>query len=204
MIQVILFDLGEVVLTNDWHYECPEKFVAYSEYFGIIYDEMEEGWKSAWPDYELGKISEDVFWERFLTAAHAKKIDVEKAKVLWKEYFGSKEGMIDLLKKLKQKRYTLAVASSTGKEWLAYKRKTYHLDEYFSDYFTTCDMRIKKTDKIFFEEILRQLQIPSQNVLLVDDTQKILDVASTVGIQTIRFQNAQQLTEDFKMQDINL
>ena len=42
-ITTIVFDLGNVVLTNDWHYDCPEKFYAYSDYFGIGYDDMERG-----------------------------------------------------------------------------------------------------------------------------------------------------------------
>jgi hypothetical protein len=76
MIQVIFFDLGEVVFTNDWHYDCPEKFSAYSTYFGITYDQMEVGWKKAWPSYELGEISEDEFWRLFLTHAKSKTIDI--------------------------------------------------------------------------------------------------------------------------------
>src|SRR5438105_5059771 len=117
MIKVILFDLGEVVLTNDWHYECPEKFAAYSNYFGIIYDQMELGWNAALPLYELGKISEDEFWSIFLKNAQTNKMDIQIAKKLWREYFGSKPEMFEILKKLRS-HYRLSVLSATGKEWL--------------------------------------------------------------------------------------
>lgn len=148
MIKAILFDLGEVLFTNDWHYDSPEKFAAYTDAFGISYDEMEKGWQAAWPDYELGKISEDAFWEVFLEVAEADSINVEKAKELWRKYFAEKPGMFDLLKRLKT--YTLAIASSTGKEWLEYKKETYHLNDYFRYYFITCDMHMKKNRSIVF------------------------------------------------------
>lgn len=186
MTKVILFDLGEVVFTNDWHYDCPEKFAAYTQYFGISHDEMEKGWNAAWPQYELGAISEDAFWKKFLTEAGAKSMDIGKAKALWRKYFAEKPGMLALLAELKEK-YTLAVASSTGEEWLAYKKETYHLDDYFSDYFTTWEFHIKKAEKEFFQRIIQKLGVLPEEILLVDDTQKVLDVAQSEGIQTVLF-----------------
>lgn len=203
MIKVILFDLGEVVLTNDWHYDCPQKFDAYSTYFGINYNQMEEGWKSAWLDYELGKISEHVFWERFLSAAHAKKNDVKKAMELWRTYFDSKPEVLSIVEKLK-KHYSLAVASSTGNEWLAYKRDTYNLDNYFTCYITTSNTGLKKVDEKFFKAVLERLAVNAQEILFIDDAQKVLDVASALGIQTILFQNSKQLVKDLKEYGVTL
>lgn len=79
-ITTIIFDLGNVVLTNDWHYDCPEKFQAYSDHFGITYDDMEKGWNAFWPQFCIGKITEDKFWRGFLETAGTKKIDIEQAK----------------------------------------------------------------------------------------------------------------------------
>ncbi len=197
MIKVILFDLGEVILTNDWHYDCPEKFAAYTDAFGITDDQMENGWKAAWPEYELGTISEDTFWEKFLKEAGAKEIDVEKAKALWKKYFGEKKEMFAVLAELKKK-YILAVASSTGKEWLLYKREKYNLDTYFSRYFTTCDLHLKKTDSKFFQRIIQELDVAPSEILMVDDTQKVLDVAASEKMQTIHFDTPDAFTKQLK------
>ena len=73
-IKAIIFDLGNVILTNDWHCDWPEKFKAFSGYFGITYDEMEKGWYAAYPDFKLCKISEEEFWKIFLRTAGAKKL----------------------------------------------------------------------------------------------------------------------------------
>ena len=78
--KALIFDLGGVVLTSDWHYECPEKFQEYSNYFGIDYDKMEKGWKASWSDFLKGKTTEDEFWKSFLETAGGHNIDVEHAK----------------------------------------------------------------------------------------------------------------------------
>jgi FMN phosphatase YigB (HAD superfamily) len=116
----IVFDLGNVVLTNDWHYESPKKFEEYQSYFDISSDDMERGWDAFWPQFSLGRITEEEFWTGFLQTAGVKNIDVEYAKKLWRKYQTPIEGMLVLLEKLK-KHYTLAALTTISKEWLDYK-----------------------------------------------------------------------------------
>lgn len=200
MIKRILFDLGEVVFTNDWHYECPEKFAEYTEYFGITYDQMEAGWVTCWPQYEIGKITEDEFWTLFLTNAGSKKIDIGHAKDLWKKYFGEKPGMLDLLEKLKDK-HKLVVFSSTGKEWMEYKKQKYHLDRYFVDYITSCGAGLSKKDPALYQYVINHLGLKPEEILIIDDNQNVVEQAQKAGMNTILFMDAEQLeTELGKMQ----
>ena len=192
MIKAILFDLGEVVLTNDWHYDCPEKFKAYSNHFGITYDQMEKGWKIAWPKYELGKISENKFWEIFLKIARARKIDIDKARLLWRKYFSSKPEMFPLLAKLKEN-YKLVVLSATGKEWLNFKIRKYNLDKYFSDYITTFNTGLKKTDENIYYLAAKKLDVKLQECLFIDDSDKVIQTANSIGMKTILFKSPKQL-----------
>ena len=192
MIKTIFFDLGEVVLTNDWHYDCPEKFSEYSKYFGITYDDMERGWNEAWPKYELGVISENKFWEIFLKTARARNIDIDKAKLLWRKYFSSKPEMFPSLAKLKEN-YKLVVLSATGKEWLNYKIRKYNLHKYFSDYITTFNTGLKKTDENIYYLAAKKLDVKLQECLLIDDTDKVIQTANSVGMKTILFKSPKQL-----------
>lgn len=86
VINTLIFDLGNVVLTNDWHYSCPEKFKAYSDYFNIDCNDMERGWNAFWTQFCIGEISENDFWNGFLTTAGSNKIDIKQAKKLWRKY----------------------------------------------------------------------------------------------------------------------
>jgi putative hydrolase of the HAD superfamily len=111
--------------------------------------------------------------------------------------------MFELLKKLK-KNYMLAVLSSTGKEWLAYKIKTYTLDSYFSHYITSCDTHLKKTDTKIYTHALDTLHIKPEESLFIDDKQKILDVAQSVGMHTLLFTDTNQLSVDLHTLNIQI
>ena len=125
-IRVIIFDLGNVILTNDWHDSVPEKFDEFSKYFRISIGDMERGWAAAWPRFHKGKITEGKFWEVFLKVAGADKIDVEKAKNIWRKHQRSIENMLGLLRKLKRN-YRLAAITTVSREWLDYKKERYSL-----------------------------------------------------------------------------
>ena len=201
MIKVLAFDMGEVIFTNDWNYDSPEKTKAYCDYFHVSEEQLEDGFNAGWPQFEQGKISEDEFWNIFLTTAGAKNSDIKQAKIFWREYFGVKPGMFDILDKVK-KNFRLVIISTTAKEWLDFKIDTYHLNDYFSDYFTSCGMSMKKTDPKMFEQVLKTLKIKPSEMLFVDDNAHVSATAESVGIQSILFRDATQLTEEFKKRNV--
>ena len=155
-IITLIFDLGNVVLTNDWHYDCPEKFQAYSDYFDITYDDMERGWNAFWPQFCTGRITEDEFWKGFLETAGAKKIDIEQAKKLWREYQNPIENMLDLLGKLKQ-HYRLAALTTISREWLDYKKESYTHNPYFEITISSGYSGLAKPDPKINRMLIKQL-----------------------------------------------
>ncbi len=196
LITTLIFDLGEVIVTNDWHYDCPEKFAEYSKYFGINYDQMETGWKAAWPEYKIGKISEDEFWQIFLKTAGTKNLDVNQAKLLWRKYQKTKPGTLNLLKKLKK--YKLVALSNTGKEWSDFRRKQFKLDTFFSFFIISGYEGVAKPDKEIYLRVLNKLEKPPNECIFIDDTQSLLEPAQKLGIKTILFKNAALLENDLK------
>lgn len=97
MITAIIFDFGNVVLTNDWHDGIPEKRKEFFDYFGVSYSGTNRGWNAAWPRLRTGKITENEFWKIFLQAAGAKKADIRKAKATWRKYQRPLENMLGLI-----------------------------------------------------------------------------------------------------------
>ena len=65
MIKALIFDLGNVVTSNVWHYHYAEKDREFEAYFGVTMNQFEKGWNTAWPQIEIGAISEDEFWRIF-------------------------------------------------------------------------------------------------------------------------------------------
>jgi len=196
-ITTMIFDLGNVVLTNDWHYECPEKFQAYSDYFDITYDDMERGWWAFWPQFCTGKIMEDEFWRGFLETAGAKKIDIEHAKKLWRKYQKPMDHMLDLLGRLKQ-HYRLAALTTISKEWLDYKKEKYKLDSYFEVIVSSGYSGLTKPDPRIYEMVIERLNVKPEQCLFIDDSQKILSPAEKLGMKIILFSGQSDLERDLK------
>ncbi len=185
-ITTLIFDLGNVVLTNDWHYDCPEKFQAYSDYFDITYDDMERGWDAYWPGFCTGKITEDEFWEGFLKTAGAKKVDIARAKMLWRDYQEPIEDMPGLLRNLKQ-HYKMAALTTISKEWLDYKREKYGLDSLFDLIVSSGYSGLLKPDPRIYAMVLEKLDVKPEECLFTDDSQEAVLTAEEMGMRTFLF-----------------
>jgi len=196
-ISTIIFDLGNVVITNDWHYDCSAKYQAYSDYYGITYDDMERGWTAFWPKFLVGKITEDEFWNGFLKTAGAKTNDIEHAKKLWREYQKPIEDMFDLLGKLKQ-HYRLAALTTISREWLDYKREKYNLDSFFEVIVSSGYSGLAKPDPKIYRMLLEKLDVKPEECLFVDDSQRTLPPAKKLGIKTILFSGQSDLELNLK------
>lgn len=190
----IIFDLGNVVLTNDWHYDCPEKFEAYASLFDITYDEMERGWNATWPLFRIGKISEEEFWDKFLRAAGAKVIDINKAKELWREYQQPIETMLGLLQKLKHF-YHLSAITTISKEWLTYKTDKYQLDKLFDVIISSGNSGLVKPDPAIYKLLFDALKVSPVNCLFIDDNADCLIPAKNMGMQVLQFNSQGKLEE---------
>ena len=116
----IIFDLGNTVLTNDWHVPQHHIEKAFVEYFDISEENMEDAWHKYWPRFSLGKMTEDEFWQDFLRLAGAKNIDNRQARKIWNSHQKPVENMLELLVKLNQN-YKLAALTTISREWLDYK-----------------------------------------------------------------------------------
>ncbi len=185
MITTLIFDLGAVILSNDWHYECQEKFDEFTNAFAIDYNQMELGWNAHSHDYLIGKMTEEEYWKRFLTTADAKNIDVELAKIIYRKYQMENENMLDLLKKLKK--YRLAALTTIGKEWLEFKKKKFGLNEIFETIVSSPYAGTAKPDLEIYKLTLKILGVPAKECVFIDNKKELLIPADKLGMKTIHF-----------------
>ncbi|HLD02344.1 MAG TPA: HAD family phosphatase [Candidatus Nanoarchaeia archaeon] len=195
MIKVIIFDFGNVVLTNDWNYVDEMKDAEYADYFGVSIDALRAGWKANWPDFFIGKTSEDEFWKGFLDTAGSEKKDIEYAKFLWRKYQKPKDGMLELLRKLKQN-YRLAGLPNIGKEWLDYKRDKYNLDELFEVIVDSGHAGIQKPDIRIYQLVIEKMNAEPKECLFIDDKKENLEPAEKLGMKTILFTGIENLKKE--------
>jgi HAD superfamily hydrolase (TIGR01509 family) len=130
-------------------------------------------------------MSEEEYWRKFLKTAGAKNIDVKVAKKIYRKYQMEFDNMFSLLKKLK--RYRLASLTTIGKEWLEFKRKKFHLDDYFEVIVNSPEFGAKKPDIRIYKEVLNKMNVPGNKCVFIDNKKELLLPAKTLGIKTIHF-----------------
>ncbi|OGH06104.1 MAG: hypothetical protein A2W22_04295 [Candidatus Levybacteria bacterium RBG_16_35_11] len=201
-IKAIVFDLGNVVLTNDHCYHTLEELKEFSDHLNITLDNMETAFNFPWKDYSTGKISEEEFWKRYLFTARANSIDIDYAKNFYRRNQKENENMLSLLRKL-AKNYILAALTTIPKEWLKFKKEKFNLDKYFKTIVASGEVGLRKPDPLVYKMILDKLKIPANHILFIDDREDLLLPAKDLGIKTILFRGQKDLEEKLKELEIS-
>lgn len=193
----IIFDLGEVVLKSDHPYHTPKQIEKFSKNFKTDFDSLSRGWDEAWPDFRIGKITEDTFWGKFLRSANAKVIDIEYAKEFYRKNQKQISNMLDLLGKLKRS-YRLAALSTISKEWLDFKKDRFKLDKYFDLIIGSGYAGIAKPDPEIYKLLIAKLSVSPSSCIFVDDAEKNMPPAKDLGITTVLFRGQKKLEKDLE------
>lgn len=197
----LVFDLGGVVLTNDWFFG-DHPFVGYmAKDFGVTPVDVEKAWWTMWEPYKVGKISEDQFWEGYFRHANAKNPDVSLAKALWRDQHHPIENMFDLLERVKP-HYQLSALSTISREWLDFKRERFNLGRYFSIITSSGYSGVSKPDPQIYRILLKELQVDPKSVVFIDNAEENIFPASQLGMHTILF--TEQEAAERKLREIGI
>ncbi|MBI5072995.1 HAD family phosphatase [Candidatus Woesearchaeota archaeon] len=115
--------------------------------------------------------------------------------------------IIDIIERLKRK-YKVVALTNTEQEIAAFNRQRRGEDgktlyEYFDQAFLSTEMRMKKPDAEIYQAVLREMKCGAENALFIDDKQSYLDGARSVGIQSILYENPEQLQKEMKRLSIS-
>jgi epoxide hydrolase-like predicted phosphatase len=202
MIKALIFDFGNVVVTNNWHYNCPEKDQEFCNYFGVSMDDFEKGWNKAWPLIQIGDITEDEFWNIFLKEAGVKNVDISRAKKMWRKYQSLMPETLNLIMRLRN-RYILVGCPNNGSEWFDFHVNKYHLDSYFDAIVCSGKVKVAKPDPKIFQIAIEKTGVKPEEILFIDDVDSILEGAKKTGLNILKFKNAAQLEKSLKEIGIN-
>ncbi len=192
-IKLIIFDL-EDVLVESWH--------RIAKHLDIPEDEFKKANESDLrKDLQLGKISEDRFFEEFIRLTHT-KYSVEELKSLVREVLVPINKMLDLTKGLKS-RYKLAILSNFTKEWADYLIKKYELDKLFDATFWSFERGIKKPWHDAYLQVTKHFNVSPQESLLIDDKIRNTESAVKLGFNIVLFENYEQLKKELTSFGVN-
>ena len=150
-----------------------------------------------------GKITEDKFWNQIISR-NKWTVKINHFKKAIRDNFAEIEGTREIIEKLKNKGYKLGLLSDHAKEWVDYCNKKFDYHKLFHSTQYSFEVECCKTDKKAFKLILKKLGEIPEDCLFIDDNEKNIKVAKSMGLNRIQFKNSEQLKKELKTFAINL
>jgi putative hydrolase of the HAD superfamily len=182
-ITTLFLDIGGVLLSNGWGREFRHSA---AEKFNLDKTEMEDRHNIIFVTYEEGKITLKEYLDRVIFYKHRDFNNHE-----FREYmFGlttPNPEMIDFIIRLKEEYQLKIVAvSNEARELNAYRIQAFKLNSFIDFFISSCYVHIRKPDTNIFRMALDLAQVPAEKVVYIDDVQMFTDIATDLGIKSIR------------------
>jgi putative hydrolase of the HAD superfamily len=188
---VILFDVGGVLLTNGWDHgeraNTIEHFHLDLAAFEARHPAPNDAWErdviplKAYLDatvfYEPRNFSREEFFAYMLT----------QSKLL-------PDGALDILTELAElDRCLLGALNNEARATNDYRFKTFGLRDHFRVTLSSCYLGLRKPDIAIYNRALDILGRPAERILFIDDREENVASARMAGIQTVRYTGANAL-----------
>jgi putative hydrolase of the HAD superfamily len=194
---VILFDVGGVLLTNGWDH-C-ERYVVLDQ-FGLDRDEFEARHPKLNDAWERDAISAKeyldatVFYEpRDFTADDFMQAMLAQSVLL-------PDGALSILQELAASgKWMLGCLNNEAREPNEYRFRKYNLRDAFDVALSSCYMGLRKPRPEIYRRALDILGKPAERILFIDDRAENAAGAAAAGMKAIRFEGAEKLRRDLEM-----
>jgi len=191
---VILFDVGGVLLTNGW--DMRERALAI-EHFQLDAAGFEARHHAAYPAWERGAISLQTYLEatvfnepRSLSQDEFFAFMLAQSKLL-------PDGALGILKELTaSNKCMLGALNNEALETNRYRFETFGLFRYFKVALSSCYLGLRKPDMAIYRTALDILGRPADRILFIDDRPENVAAAVTAGMKAIRFEGEQSLRSE--------
>lgn len=184
---VILFDVGGVLLTNGWDHR---ERATVLEQFGLDRETFEARHPKPYDAWERDAISANeylqatVFYqprsfsqEEFLAAICAQSVLLQ-------------DGAMSILKELAASdKCMVGVLNNEAREPNEYRFRTFNLREFIQVSFSSCYLGMRKPEPAMYRRALDILGKPAERVLFIDDRAENAQAAADAGMKAIEFKN---------------
>jgi FMN phosphatase YigB (HAD superfamily) len=196
-IEVIFFDLGNVILPFT-HFQIAEKLSQFSRreefkdpkrIFSYLFD-SEEGVVNPFDD---GKMSAPEFFR-----AVKERLDLclsfDEFVPIWCNIFVEDPAVTEIILSLKR-RWRLGLLSNTDPLHFHHILSNFPVIRAFDKWILSYEVGFKKPAVQIFHKAIEWASAEPEEILYVDDTKENVEVAASLGIESIHFISAAQLKE---------
>jgi putative hydrolase of the HAD superfamily len=191
---VILFDVGGVLLSNGWDH-CERARVL--ERFGLDAVAFES--RHLEPDraWESGFITADAYLDATVFIEPRSFTHQEFLAAICAQSRLLLDGALEILKKLSASgKYMVGALNNEARETNAYRFEHFGLRPLFKVALSSCYLGLRKPDPAIYERALEILGRPAERILFIDDRMENLASAEETGMKILHFTGAGALRQD--------
>lgn len=197
---VILFDIGGVLLTNGWDHR---ERTAIIEQFHLDGAALEAHHAKAFESWERGELTVD----EYLDAV----VFYEPRSFTREEFFAAicaqskklPDGALCILEELAASdRCMLGSLNNEARETHEFRMSSFGLRKFLKCTFTSCYMGIRKPDPNIYRHALGILGFAPERVVFIDDRLENVAAGAAVGMKAIHFTGADTLRRDLQSLDV--
>jgi HAD superfamily hydrolase (TIGR01509 family) len=147
--------------------------------------------------------TEDEYLERIISQQGWSVSPEQLKPVIRRNFHRNVPGMQSVLNRLKP-RYELVLLSDHALEWMTYIQMIHSFFDKFGALFFSYELGQTKSDPTTFARVLDELGQKAQQCLFVDDSERNVAVARSVGIPSVRFADSVQLVRQLRQLGLKL
>ena len=197
MITTIFFDIGGVLLTDGWGHDSRR---AAAEKFGLDWEQYADRHEKVAHAIETNRMTLEQYLDRTIFY-RPREFTREEFRAFIFAQSKEKPESIKIVEQLAEsKKYFLATINNEILELNLYRLEHFGLRQYFSVFFSSCFLGLRKPDEAIYRLALQVTQRSPSECVFIDDREVNLECPRELGLHTILFQNATQLRSDLRAQ----
>ena len=191
-ISTLFFDIGGVILTNGWDNTAREEA---AKKFQIDFDEFEKKHQDYFEEFEKGNLSLVGYLDKTIFYTKRKFTRFEVIKHM-QSVSQAHDKSIEILQKLSaQNKYYIASINNESYELNLYRIKKFDLEKYFSAFFSSCFLKLRKPDAEIYQNTLNILHKDPSECIFIDDREENIEGAKKVGLNAFHLDNVNNLNK---------
>jgi putative hydrolase of the HAD superfamily len=192
-ITTLFWDIGGVIMTNGWDHHSRDEAVAK---FNLDEVDFRDRHDLSFPAFDAGNITMNEYLDRTLfyrPRPFSREDFIAFMRTQSKEYPGSR-AILDSA--TKSGRYFIAAINNEPLELNNYRIENFDLRRNFQVFFSSCYVHSRKPAEQIFRLALAVTQRAPEKCVFIDDRPLNLESPRNLGINTIHYQNPEQLRKD--------
>lgn len=188
---VMLFDIGGVLLTNGWDHVDRARVL---DRFGVDAEEYRERQSLFYEPWDTGRITAAEFFSQ--TIFHRPRSFTREE--FWQAVLDCsqwlEDGALGILEELAaSNRYLVGALNNEPRETNQYRFEHFGLGRWLRVRLSSCYLGLHKPDLAYYRRAIEILGVRPERILFIDDRIANVDAAQQVGIRALHYEGANKL-----------